>query len=66
MCYSWHEDVDKSVQNDVAQEDSRKTVPKERPERRVRSEQPAFWTFLIGPRAREPEKATADRTLEKV
>ena len=66
MCYSWHEDVAKSVQNETAQEDPRKTVPEGHPQSRVRSEQARFWTFPIGRRERATEEATADRTLEKV
>ena len=66
MCYSWHEDVEKSVQNDIAQEDPRKTVPEEHPQSRVRSEHSRFWTFPIGRRQSSTEEATADRTLEKV
>jgi hypothetical protein len=66
MCYSWHEDAEKRVQSDVAQEDSRKTVPERRPENRVRSESSAFWTVLVGRRNRTTEEATADRILEKV
>ena len=69
MCYSWHEDVEKSVQKETSQEDPRKTVPEGRPESRVRSEQAGFWTFLTGRRERATEEATeatADRTLEKV
>jgi hypothetical protein len=66
MCYSWHEDVEKSVQNDVAQEDIRRKVPEQRPENRVRSELPRFWTVRVGRRDRTTEETTADRILEKV
>ena len=66
MCYSWDEDVEKSVQNDVAQEDLRRRVPERRPENRVRSELLRFWTVRIGRRDRTTEEATADRILEKV
>jgi hypothetical protein len=66
MCYSWHEDAAKRVQNDVAQEDSRKTVPDRIPENPARSESSAFWTVLAGRRTRTTEEATADRILEKV
>ncbi|MCU1444115.1 MAG: hypothetical protein JWQ59_2265 [Cryobacterium sp.] len=66
MCYSWHEDVEKSVQKDVAQEDLRKTMPEGRPENRGRSERSRFWTFRVGRRDRTTEEATADRILEKV
>jgi hypothetical protein len=66
MCYSWHEDVEKSVQNDVAQEDIRRTVPERRPENRVRSELLRFWTVRVGRRDRTTEEATPDRILEKV
>jgi hypothetical protein len=65
MCYSWHEDVEKSVQNDVAQEDLRRTVP-ERPQNRVRSELRRFWSVRVGRRDRTTEEATPDRILEKV
>jgi hypothetical protein len=66
MCYSWHEDVEKSVQNDVAQEDLRRTVPEPRPENQVRSEFLRFWTVRVGRRDRRTEEATPDRILEKV
>lgn len=66
MCYSWHEDVEKSVQNDAAEEDIQKTVPERRPENRVRSELLRFWTVRVGRRDRTTEEATADRILEKV
>ena len=66
MCYSWHEDVEKHVQNDVAQEDLRRTVPERRPENRVRSERPRFWTVRVGRRDRTTDEATAERILEKV
>ena len=66
MCYSWHEDVEKSVQNDVAQDDLRTTVPEQRPENRVRAEFLRFWTVRVGRRDRTTEEATADRILEKV
>ena len=66
MCYSWHEDVEKSVQNDVAREDVRRTAPERRPETRVRSDLLRFWTVRVGRRDRTTEEATADRTLEKV
>jgi hypothetical protein len=65
MCYSWHEDVEKTVQNGIAEEELRKTVPERIPESRVRSEQPR-WAFPIGRRGRTTEEATADRTFEKV
>jgi hypothetical protein len=66
MCYSWHEDAEKAVQNDISQEDPRKTMPEGRPENRVRSEHSGFWTFRSGLRDRTTEEVTADRTLEKV
>ena len=66
MCYSWHEDVAKNVQNDTAQEAPRKTVPDSFPENRVRSERSGFWAFRVGRRDRATEEATTDRTLEKV
>jgi hypothetical protein len=66
MCYSWHEDVDKTVQKDIGQEDPRKTVPEGYPENRIPPEQSRFWTFPIGRRGRTTEEVTADRTLEKV
>jgi hypothetical protein len=66
MCYSWHENVEKSVQSDVAEEDRRKTVPEQRPDNRVRSGRLRFWTFRVGRRDRATEEATADRVLEKV
>ncbi|SFN89550.1 hypothetical protein SAMN05216219_2507 [Mycetocola miduiensis] len=66
MCYSWHEDVEKTVQTETAQEDPRKTVPEGRPESRVPSEQYRFWTFPVGRRTRATEEVAADRTLEKV
>ena len=75
MCYSWHEDVEKSVRNDVAQEDRPRTVPERHQKNWVRAEHSGFWTFLVGRRdrtteeataGRTTEEATADRTLEKV
>ena len=66
MCYSWHEDADKSVQNDVAQVDRRKTVPERAQENRVRSNLLTFWTVRVGRRDRTTEEATTDRVLEKV
>ena len=66
MCYSWHEDVEKSVRNDVAKEDRPRTVPERRPENRVRSEFLRFWTVRVGRRDRTTEEATPDRILEKV
>ena len=66
MCYSWHEDAAKSVQNDVAQEDRRKTEPERRPESRVRSDLLTFWTVRAGRRDRTTDEATAERIPEKV
>ncbi|MET4637207.1 hypothetical protein ABIE24_000418 [Mycetocola sp. 2940] len=66
MCYSWHEDVEKSVQNDIAREEPRKTVPEGFSATQVRPERSRFWTFSIGRRGRTTEEAKADRTLEKV
>ena len=66
MCYGWYEDVEKSVQKDVAQEDLGRRVPERRPENRVRSELLRFWTVRIGRRDRTTEEATSDRILEKV
>lgn len=66
MCYSWHEDVEKSVHNDIAEEEPRKTVPEGFSETRVRPERSRFWSFPIGRRERTTEEAKADRTLEKV
>ncbi len=66
MCYSWHEDFEKTIQNDIAQEDPRKAAPEGYPEDRVGSEKSRFWTFPIGRRGHTTEEATADRTLEKV
>jgi hypothetical protein len=65
MCYSWHEDVEKSVRNDVAREDRPRTVP-ERPQKNwVRAEHSGFWTFLVGRRDRPTEETTAVRTAEE-
>jgi hypothetical protein len=66
MCYSWHEDVEKSVHNDVAQEEPRKTVLDGYPEDRARPEHSRFWAFRIGRRDSTTEEATADRNLERV
>jgi hypothetical protein len=66
MCYSWHEDAEKSVHNDIAEEDARKTVPEGYPENRIRSEHSRFWAFRAGRLGRTTEEATADHTLEKV
>jgi hypothetical protein len=64
MCYSWHEDVEKSVQNEEAREDRRETVPEWRPEKRVRSEHVRFWSARAD--RRTTEEATTDRVFEKV
>ena len=66
MCYSWYENVEKTAQNDTAQEEPRKTVPEAQAESRVRPEYSRFWTSRVGRRDRATEKAAADRTLEKV
>jgi hypothetical protein len=66
MCYSWHEDVEKTAQNDIAQEDPRKSVPEGRLENRVRPERSRFWTSRIGRRDPAPEEATVDRIREMV
>ena len=66
MCYSWHEEVEMSVHNDVAQEDPRTAAPEGYPENRVQPEHARFWTFQIGRRDRTTEEATADRILERV
>ena len=66
MCYAWYEDVEKSVQKDVAQEELRRRVPERRTENRVRSELLRFWTVRIGRRDRTTEEATSDHILEKV
>jgi hypothetical protein len=66
MCYSWHEEVEKTVQNDTAKENPRTSAPEAHEENRVRLEHSRFWTTRIGRRDRATEEATADRTLEKV
>jgi hypothetical protein len=72
MCYAWHEDLgkhedtEKSVQNDVAQVDRRKTVPERAPENRVRSNFLRLWTVRVGRHERTTGEATPDRILEKV
>ncbi|MCU1585572.1 MAG: hypothetical protein JWM49_2128 [Microbacteriaceae bacterium] len=66
MCYSWHEDVAKTAQNDIAQEDPRNNVPEERFESRVRPEHSRFWTLRIGRRDPATEEATVDRIREMV
>jgi hypothetical protein len=65
MCYSWHEDVERTVQNETAQEAPRKSESGA-PENRVRKEGPRFWVFRTGRRDRATEEATADRVLERV
>ena len=66
MCYSWYEDVEKTAENDIAQEDPRKSVPEGRLENRVRPEHSRFWTFRIGRRDPATEEATVDRIRERV
>jgi hypothetical protein len=66
MCYSWHEDVGKTVQNETAKEKPRTSAPQAHEENRVRLERSRFWTTRIGRRDRATEEATPDRTLEKV
>lgn len=66
MCYSWHEDFEKTVQNDIAQEDPRKSAPEGPLENRVRPEHSRFWTFRIGRRDSTTEEATVDRIRERV
>jgi hypothetical protein len=66
MCYSWHEDVGKTAQNDIAQEDLRTNVPDGRSENRVWPEHPRFWTFRVGRRDPATEEARVDRIRERV
>ena len=66
MCYSWYEDVEKTAQNDIAQEDLRKSVPEGRLENRVRPERSRFWTFRVGRRDPATEDARVDRIRERV
>jgi hypothetical protein len=66
MCYSWHEDVEKTAQNDIAQEDPRKSVPEGPLENRVQPEHSRFWTLRIGRRDPATEEATVDRIREMV
>jgi hypothetical protein len=66
MCYSWHEDVEKSAQKNVAHVDRPKTVPERAPENRVWSNLLTLWTVRVGRHDRTTEEATAERILEKV
>ena len=66
MCYSWDEYVKKTAQNDIAQEDPRRSVPEGRSENRVRPEHSRFWTLRSGRRDPVTEEATVDRIRERV
>ena len=66
MCYSWDENVEKTAQNDIAQEDPQRSVPERRLENRVRPEHSRFWTLRIGRRDPATEEATVDRIRERV
>ncbi|MCU1419654.1 MAG: hypothetical protein JWR57_823 [Mycetocola sp.] len=61
MCYSRHEDAEKTVQNDLAQEDPRQSAPEAHSEKGVMPEPARFWTFRTGRRDRTTEEATTDR-----
>jgi hypothetical protein len=66
MCYSWDENVEKTAQNDIAQEDPQRSVPEGRLENRVRPEHSRFWALRIGRRDPATEEATVDRIRERV
>lgn len=66
MCYSWDEYVEKTAQNDIAQEDPRRSVPEGRLVNWVRPEHSRFWTLRIGRRDPATEEATVDRIRERV